>query len=677
MRGHGISAEKFLHLDGWNGWRLARASPEIDIGEDGLTLGVGELPPPPPLLLRSSTRPRHRGLAFDASGRAIAVAETGRGLGDAASSCDGVPAPWGLDERIRIGGMATDARGRLFVALPELGELRVLRLSPPGELARLPMNRPVAVAVDARGTIYVLDTAEVVVLSPSLRELRRVAVPGGETIAASGAGDLLVVSGGSSEIHVAEPGGAFAAFELGRPVLPAIAFENGDGGTLCIGDEPSRRVVRWSRPRLQPLAWSRTHGDYAALARRSTDPGLFALGPGLTVARLEFEADGFRSRRGEVILGPLDSGMPGVEWHRVTAMIRPEPDGASDVAVEVVASDDCTAFDLDARWGERRDFVAPGRGGPAELALRRVYGRHAYIRLTLRGDGRRAPTLRWLRVEYPRDSYLRYLPEMFSEDRESRDITARFLSIFEAEYADLGRRISELPRLFRPLASDPEYLPWLAARIGLLLDDRWPVEKQRDALARALPLYRRRGTRAAFETFLTDYGAPGLRVIEGFRERTTFILGHSAVLGCNAILQGGCNAPRVVLGRGIRLGTGRLDSRPYAEVDPLVEGRGELVVIVPLAVAARADVLDRVERIAALEAPAGASVRVVTVAPGFRLGIGARVGITTSLGAHRPWRLPAGDDPPRALPMLLTREPRVGAELVVGRGSRLGMDSTV
>jgi len=682
MHAAGVSAGKFLHLDGWNGWRIASVSAEIEQSEAGLSLRRGGLPPPEPSRTRAP-RPDHRGLAFDRVGQPIAVVDDGTGLCDF-GSCTGLPKAWGLAESVgRIAGVAVDGRGRLFLALPELGELRVLRLLPPAELARIPLGAPSAVAVDARGQIYVLGAGSVTVLSPALRAIRTLAVPAGDAIAASPEGALIVVQGGSSVSYFAAPGASFAAVDLGRAALPAVAFDQpGEGGEtmILVGDQASGRIIRYRLSPLVPLTWSNEHGAFAALAFRPRLANeraslLFALGAGCAVTPITFEEAGFRERSGVVIVGPLDAGSPGVEWHRLTAAISPEPSSSVGIRVEALAGDDCDAFDLDGRWPEARALVAPRAGRPAELALIGAKGRYAFLRLTLFGDGRRTPTLRWLRCEYPRSSYLRYLPSLYSEDTESREISARFLSIFEAENVNLGQTIAKLPRLFQPFSVDAELLPWLAERIDLLLDESWSVEKQREALAKALTLYRKRGTRAAFEVFLNDYGATGLKIVEGFRAGVTFILGYSSVAGCNAILPGGCEPPRMVLDRGLRLGHAKLDSRPYAEADPLLEHRGELLIYVPPAVAAQAGKLARIARIAGEEAPAGAEVRIIPLDPGSLLGGGARLGINASLGAARPWLLPLADGRPGVAPMLLAREPGAGADLALGQGPRLGMDS--
>ena len=147
-------------------------------------------------------------------------------------------------------------------------------------------------------------------------------------------------------------------------------------------------------------------------------------------------------------------------------------------------------------------------------------------------------------------------------------------------------------------------LPWLADRLIVLLEPDWPVEKTRRVLARALSLYRRRGTKAALLEMLSDDGAPGAPIVEGIYQQPIFVLG-GGYLGCDSVLPGSCTPQRMQLDRGVRLGQGRLDSRPSMEADPNNERRGELSIYVPASVAVDATVLARVTRNAELEAPRG------------------------------------------------------------------------
>ena len=692
----GVSAARFLHLDGYNGWGFANRKDEVEpdhvpgvvVTPDGLTLPRGALPggQASGQVIGSA---RARGFAFDRLGRPYAVAE-GRRAFCLVAGRDEPPTPcWQLapGPHRRFGGIAIDGRDRLYVALPKEGDVRVLRISPAGESARVPMMHPVAVAIDRQERLVVLDTGAGTPVPSSVTVVR--IARQGDAIAASPSGALAIATRNASTIDVAPAeGGDFRSIDLGRPVMPVIAFarkpDAAGGEIVFVGDRMTGRIVMWriENNHATPLRWGASAGPWAALAWRGD--ALYALGANCQVVPIALEEEGFWERSRTVVLGPFDSGIRGTLWHRVTADLVTPPTATVGVSVEILADDDCDAYDPalvgnDARWEPPRELVAPRDRRPAELAFLSARGRYAFLRLTLQGDGRHSPVIRWLRVEFPRNSYLRYLPAVYSEDPSSRSLTARFLSLFEAANVELSSEITELRRLFEPYTSDPEFFRWLAERLDVLLEPDWSEERTRRALADAFWVFRRRGTRQAMQRLLLDHGGPGIAIVEGHHQRTSFFLG-SASLGCGSILPGGCSPARVQLDRGVRLGAARLDSKPFVEADPIIEQRGELTIFVPPSIAAQPELLDRVTRIANLEAPAGAGVKVVSVTPNLALGYTGRLGIDAALGARSAWRLPT--DSAAALPdrtwtsgMLLARDPGIGGDLALGRGPRLGQDS--
>lgn len=709
MAAPAVSAERFFHLDGYNGWGFTYRATAIGpagvlLTRDGITLPSGPLPAigVAPAVTAGA---RARGLAFDRLGRAYAVRDDRRAL-CLLAGCERDPSPcFDLEPAARrfLRGIAIDARDRVYVArhtrsattLPTHGgEVLVLRTNPAGEIARIPMVRPAGIAVDGHGRVSVLDAPGTAPTATGVVPLvERIARPG-HAIAASRDGALAVATYGASSIQMRVPGGDFVDVPLGRPTLPAIAFSresDAEGAELVlVGDETSGRIVLWRVEGLHggspiaatPVHWSTSIGAWAALAWRGEE--LFALGRDCRVEPIQLETAGFYERARSFIVGPLDSGVSGTEWHRATASLAKDPTAAVGVAIEILADDDCDSYDPavadgDTRWESSRDLIAPRQGSPAELAFANARGRYAYLRVTLRGDGRDRPLLRWLRVEYPRDSYLRYLPAVFSEDPSSRSFTARFLSMFEASNVELAVKIVHLRALFEPYAMDPEFFPWLAERLDLMIQRDWSDARTREALARAFWWFARRGTLEAMQHVLELHGGPGIRIIEGHRRRAAFFLGGVG-LGCGSVLPGSCTPARAQLDRGVRLGAARLDSRPFMEADAIGDRRGELEIYLPPAIAAQPELVARVTRIARLEAPAGTEVKIVSVASGGRLAYSARLGIDASLGARPPWHLAAeGDAPPRGTSwlggMLLGRAPGTSAEIALGRSSRLGMDS--
>ena len=107
-------------------------------------------------------------------------------------------------------------------------------------------------------------------------------------------------------------------------------------------------------------------------------------------------------------------------------------------------------------------------------------------------------------------SYLKYLPPVYAND----DFIGRFLLIFESILSPVSRTIDNLPHYLDPRLTPPELLPWLAAWIGLALDERWPEAQRRALIRAAVELYEWRGTRRGLSEFLRLYTGHTPEIIE-------------------------------------------------------------------------------------------------------------------------------------------------------------------
>ena len=133
-------------------------------------------------------------------------------------------------------------------------------------------------------------------------------------------------------------------------------------------------------------------------------------------------------------------------------------------------------------------------------------GRYLWLKITLRSiDESSTPALSAATVFFPRMSYLRYLPSIYSEDKTSRNFLERFLSLFETISDDVDAKISNLPKLFDPKTTPADFIPWLSSWLAFGFDDRWPLNKTRLLLRHLPELYKMRGTRKGLEKMLLIY----------------------------------------------------------------------------------------------------------------------------------------------------------------------------
>src|SRR5208282_5262852 len=142
---------------------------------------------------------------------------------------------------------------------------------------------------------------------------------------------------------------------------------------------------------------------------------------GAQAARLwQVDAAAGRLRTGTLTSNELDSGIAGCEWHRI-ALDADIPAGSS---VEVVPE----AYD--GKGGSGIPDLIPKpltlSGKLLDCLVQGGTGRYQKLHLKLKGNGVATPVLRGVKIFFPRDSLLKYLPAIYQEDAESRSFLARF-----------------------------------------------------------------------------------------------------------------------------------------------------------------------------------------------------------------------------------------------------------
>jgi phage tail-like protein len=210
-----------------------------------------------------------------------------------------------------------------------------------------------------------------------------------------------------------------------------------------------------------------------------------------------------RKTKGQLITGPLDSGLPRCRWHRVRLEAVVPPRTSLEVAVaalEEPPANDQGDPSRDSAWSafpagapHPLDWTVLAAGATDAL-IDQPPGRYLYVRLRFSGDGFATPVVRRVRLDFPRVTSLEYLPEVYRENPQAGDFTERFLSLFDSSVSDLDRVIERYPALLDPTGVPEQLLPWLAGFFGIALDPTWDEERRRRILQKVPEIYRLRGT---------------------------------------------------------------------------------------------------------------------------------------------------------------------------------------
>jgi phage tail-like protein len=82
------------------------------------------------------------------------------------------------------------------------------------------------------------------------------------------------------------------------------------------------------------------------------------------------------------------------------------------------------------------------------------------------------------------------LPALYQED----EFTQRFLSAFDDVLAPAFASLDGFDAYLDPELAPADFVEWLATWVALVVDESWSLERKRALVARAVGLYRRRGT---------------------------------------------------------------------------------------------------------------------------------------------------------------------------------------
>ena len=255
----------------------------------------------------------------------------------------------------------------------------------------------------------------------------------------------------------------------------------------------------------------------------------------------------------------------------------------------------------------------------------------------VRSDGMATPVINQIRIDYGRDTCLKYMPAIYRADPASSDLLERLLSLSQSALGGLRREIVELTRLFDPAAAPyngyPSWFAWLSGWLAWQLDQNWTEEQAREYLAGAFRLYALRGTVEGLRRYLKIYAGVNAYISEPALSTTIWSLGANSTLGFSTMLAP-ASASGAILDSTAVLDASDLtaptDSFGAALFDDIayqfcVEiNAGELTR--PGALAAARAVIER-------EKPAHTVYELCVVQPRMRVGSQCRIGIDTVVGA--------------------------------------------
>jgi phage tail-like protein len=126
-----------------------------------------------------------------------------------------------------------------------------------------------------------------------------------------------------------------------------------------------------------------------------------------------------------------------------------------------------------------------------------------------------------------RRGYMELLPAIYRRsDPTGRNFVRDLCWIMEHMFGSVQDQLDDVHKIFDPLETPDEFLPWIAGWTAMVVDIDWPVEKKRAIIHKAVELYGIRGTVKGLKLFLKLFTDHEPKIIEnqwpfrGFRIET-------------------------------------------------------------------------------------------------------------------------------------------------------------
>jgi len=140
-------------------------------------------------------------------------------------------------------------------------------------------------------------------------------------------------------------------------------------------------------------------------------------------------------------------------------------------------------------------------------------------------------------VRIAKSSLIRYLPTVYQPRQPGdRMFLQDFLWIFQHLFDGVSATIDEVPNLFNPFTTPPEFLSWLASWFAIAFDQNMPDARRRRVLKEAIQLFRLRGTREAIERMVKLFLDLDVKIEENRWPYRGFRIGVESEIGVNTMI---------------------------------------------------------------------------------------------------------------------------------------------
>lgn len=154
---------------------------------------------------------------------------------------------------------------------------------------------------------------------------------------------------------------------------------------------------------------------------------------------------------------------------------------------------------------------------PFDILLHDAKGKYLWFKLEIFKTHNSNIIVNSIKIEFPIQSLLKYLPEVYQENKESERFLNGYLGIFQSLYMDLEKTIDKISSYFDPDITDKEFLYWLAKWVKIENTYIWKEDKLRYLIKNIRSFYENTGKPKGISDIVELYTDEKPYIIECFQ----------------------------------------------------------------------------------------------------------------------------------------------------------------
>ncbi len=141
----------------------------------------------------------------------------------------------------------------------------------------------------------------------------------------------------------------------------------------------------------------------------------------------------------------------------------------------------------------------------SDILLCDLKGRYLWVCLEIINYEKEPSKISKMKIEFPKVSFVDYLPEIYREDEQHTGFLERFVGIFQSIYVDLEDKIDITPLKYDVDYTTKDFLNWIADWLSIEDASLWGEIKLRKLIKEAVKIYKMKGTKRAVAKIVQEY----------------------------------------------------------------------------------------------------------------------------------------------------------------------------